>query len=279
MVQAIRSISGQEDSYLLAGHAALLLGDTETAQDMLLKSSNQLEALHMHRDLYNWEQALALANRLAPEEMPYISREYANQKELSGDFAAALPLYEKGLTEKEEDSEHNNLCRAGIARCSIRTGDFKRGIAEAEAIAQRQLYRDCAVALEAMGQHNDAARFYEKGEQFNSAAQVYIKAKNWPKVGELLSHITSPKLQSQYAKARRVVFYCYLYLIGRHLWAAPSEDSALLESRRRVPREPLGCVPWPPHHVLLLPAEKWRKITRRQPGPTSLRRTLRAPSV
>jgi WD repeat-containing protein 19 len=42
---------------------------------------------------------------------------------------------------------------------------------------------------------------YEQSESWDKAAQVYIKCKNWNKVGSLLSHIAAPKIHSQYAKA------------------------------------------------------------------------------
>ena len=45
---------------------------------------------------------------------------------------------------------------------------------------------------------------YEKGEFYDKAASVYIKTKNWAKVGELLPNLTSPKIYAQYAKAREV---------------------------------------------------------------------------
>ncbi|VDK22852.1 unnamed protein product [Anisakis simplex] len=35
----------------------------------------------MRRDLLHWEKALQLANRLAPEQIPFISKEYAQQLE------------------------------------------------------------------------------------------------------------------------------------------------------------------------------------------------------
>lgn len=51
-------------------------------------------------------------------------------------------------------------------------------------------------------QHNDAAMLYEKAEHFDKAAMMYIKLKNWPKVGQLLPQISSPKINVQYAKAK-----------------------------------------------------------------------------
>jgi hypothetical protein len=35
----------------------------------------------MRRDLLQWDQALHLAGKLAPEQIPYIAREYAQQLE------------------------------------------------------------------------------------------------------------------------------------------------------------------------------------------------------
>ena len=69
----------------------------------------------MHRDLLNWEQALKLATRLAIEEIPYISKEYALQLEFtfamsdvlicsvahivcSGQYFDALGTYERAVT-------------------------------------------------------------------------------------------------------------------------------------------------------------------------------------
>lgn len=38
----------------------------------------------MRKDLLDWEQALTLAKRLAPDEMSYIYLEYGNQLEMDG---------------------------------------------------------------------------------------------------------------------------------------------------------------------------------------------------
>lgn len=37
----------------------------------------------MRRDLLQWDQALHLAKTLAPEQIPYISREFAQQLEFT----------------------------------------------------------------------------------------------------------------------------------------------------------------------------------------------------
>ena len=43
-----------------------------------------------------WHYLINLANKLAPEEIPYISKEYAQQLEFTGAYADALLHYEKG---------------------------------------------------------------------------------------------------------------------------------------------------------------------------------------
>ena len=48
----------------------------------------------------------------------------------------------------------------------------------------------------------EAAQLYELAGYYEKAVAVYIRWKNWAKVGELLKHVTSPKLHLQYAKAR-----------------------------------------------------------------------------
>ena len=45
-----------------------------------------------------------------------------------GDYPSALKLFEKGQTQAEHDRDHNEQCSAGIARCSLRTGDIRRYI-------------------------------------------------------------------------------------------------------------------------------------------------------
>lgn len=83
-------------------------------------------------------------------------------------------------------------------------------------------------------QFSEAAQLYEKGQYYDKAASVYIRCKNWwdkhhcpfkpencstripihsfvlffcftklrAKVGELLPHVSSPKIHLQYAKAK-----------------------------------------------------------------------------
>ena len=53
-----------------------------------------------------------------------------------------------------------------------------------------------------MKQYNEAGTLFEAAQSWDKAASVYIKTKHWSKVGELMKHITSPKLLIQYAKAK-----------------------------------------------------------------------------
>ena len=47
----------------------------------------------MRRDILNWDQAINLAKTLAPEEVPYVSKEYAQQLEFTYVRNKILILY------------------------------------------------------------------------------------------------------------------------------------------------------------------------------------------
>uniref|UniRef100_H0X6K1 WD repeat domain 19 n=1 Tax=Otolemur garnettii TaxID=30611 RepID=H0X6K1_OTOGA len=111
-----------------------------------------------------------------------------------------LAHYEKGIT--GENKEHDEVCLAGVAQMSIRMGDIRRGVNQALKHPSRVLKRDCGAILENMKQFSEAAQLYEKGLYYDKAASVYIRCKNWAKVGELLPHVSSPKIHLQYAKAK-----------------------------------------------------------------------------
>ncbi|XP_019491540.1 PREDICTED: WD repeat-containing protein 19 [Hipposideros armiger] len=154
----------------------------------------------MRRDLLHWDNALQLAKRLAPDQIPFISKEYAVQLEVMGDYVNALAHYEKGIT--GDNKEHDEVCLAGVAQMSIRMGDIRQGVHQALRHPSRVLKRDCGAILENMKQFSEAAQLYEKGLYYDKAASVYIRCKNWAKVGELLPHVSSPKIHLQYAKAK-----------------------------------------------------------------------------
>lgn len=98
-------------------------------------------------------------------------------------------------------------------------------------------------------QFSEAAQLYEKGQYYDKAASVYIRCKNWwdkhqvtpsnlkmfvffvlpncftklrAKVGELLPHVSSPKIHLQYAKAKEadgkyVLSACACHIQGNKL--------------------------------------------------------------
>ncbi|NWW40546.1 WDR19 protein, partial [Panurus biarmicus] len=192
MVMSLEQVKGIEDHNLLAGHLAMFTSDFNLAQDLYLASSCPIAALEMRKDLQHWDRALQLAKRLAPDQIPFISKEYAVQLEFMGDYVNALAHYEKGITGNNE--EHDEICLAGVAQMSIRLGDIRRGVNQAIKHPSRILKRDCGAILENMKQFSEAAQLYEKGQYHDKAASVYIRCKNWAKVGELLPQVSSPKI-------------------------------------------------------------------------------------
>ncbi|UYV64330.1 WDR19 [Cordylochernes scorpioides] len=202
MVWDLRSIKDLEDKSLLAGHLAMFQGDFTLAEQLYLASRSPSAALAMRCDLLHWEPALQLARSLAPLQLPFISRQYALQLEFMGDYANALLHYEKGITNSPEHVEHDNICKMGVARTSIRCNNVQRGFQIAQSMDNRNLKKECAEILENMKQYSEAAMMYESAHYIDRATSLYIKLKNWTKVGELVAQCTSPRLQLQYAKAK-----------------------------------------------------------------------------
>ncbi|XP_012288065.1 WD repeat-containing protein 19 [Orussus abietinus] len=210
MVWALQKLNNVDELALLSGHICTLLGDYDQAEKFFLQSSQPVEALYLRRDLMQWEQALSLAQKLKPEEIPFIAREYAQQLEFTGNYPKALVNYERGLVDcgahinsSSQYLNHRTQCLAGIARMSIRCGDSRRGVGIAmDNDSPRSLRKECAEILESMKQFSEAAILYEKAEYFEKAASAYIKLKNWYKVGQLLPQVLSPKINIQYAKAK-----------------------------------------------------------------------------
>eukprot|EP00794_Sanderia_malayensis_P019431 gene19431-21353_t len=202
MVLSLQNIKDIEDKNLIAGYVAMFLEDTATAQELFLASGHPVAALDMRRDLLHWDQALELSKTLAPSEIPFISKEYGQQLEFTGDYPSALMHYEKGITNQAENKEHDDACTGGIARMAIRMGDARRGVKLAMKSSSKQVKKECALLLDSMKQYNEAGALYEASQAWDKAAAVYIKTKNWSKVGDLMQYITSPKLLIQFAKAK-----------------------------------------------------------------------------
>lgn len=56
--------------------------------------------------------------------------------------------YEQGLNSSDTDTDHLRYCREGIARCSIKCGNTKKGIDIALDIGSKKLLNECAELLE-----------------------------------------------------------------------------------------------------------------------------------
>ena len=65
-----------------------------------------------------------------------------------GDYPGALTHYERGVINNGGTEDHNNACKAGIARMTLRCGDIRRGVNIAAEMNNRQLKRECAEILE-----------------------------------------------------------------------------------------------------------------------------------
>jgi WD repeat-containing protein 19 len=204
MVESLDDIKNFEEINLLAGHCSILLNKNDEAKQFFAKSSVAVEALDLCRDLLQWEQAMALSTNLAKDQMPVIAREYAQQLELNGNHMEALINYDKAIKhfESDDDEDHFKVAKAGIARCTIRCGNFSNGIQIANELNDKQLFNECAEALEQMNQLSEAAVLYEKSENFDKACGLYIHLKQWSKVDKILPHVTSLKLHGQHAKAK-----------------------------------------------------------------------------
>ena len=149
---------------------------------------------------------MALSSNLAEDQLPFIAREYAQQLELNGNYIEALVNYEKALgdyqDDEEEEGQHFRVVKAGVARTSIRCGNYSKGIKIAAELRDKKLFYDCAEALEQMNQFTEAAQLYEKSESFDKSCALYIQLKQWNKVDKILPHVTSLKLYASHAKAK-----------------------------------------------------------------------------
>lgn len=213
MVMALERLMYVNEKNLLLGHVALLLKNFSEAQSHFMRSSRPTLALEMRRDLMHWDQALKLAEQLAPEEIPIISREYAVLLEFKGDIQSALDMYHKGIVDEDEGKDgdyevrkrvaHNKACTAGIARMTIRLGDIRKGFNLAMESDDKELCLECAQIFEEMKQWTDAASLYEKASMYDKAATIYIvETKNLSSAAKLMPHISSPKIFILFAKAK-----------------------------------------------------------------------------
>jgi WD repeat-containing protein 19 len=132
--------------------------------------------------------------------------------EFKGDYEVALRMYEGAMSATEEDPHGGPrrlctdaeyaLCMAGYARCTLRRGNLRKGIAMVLEADDMQLCRDCAAILEGnKATLSEAAALYERAQLFEKAAAIYIQIKSFAQAARIMGQVTLPKLHSQYAKA------------------------------------------------------------------------------
>ncbi|EFC50007.1 hypothetical protein NAEGRDRAFT_29690, partial [Naegleria gruberi] len=221
MVMALNELIKLDEINLIIGNLAMISGDFTDAESKFLQSTQPIKALEMRRDLMNWDRALQLAQNLDPNQIPVISREYANQLELKGEYQRAYDLYQRAVLDPNpENSSHNQICNEGLTRITIRLGDLRKGFELAMKSKNKKLCRECALIFEELSQFDDAAALYEEAEMYEKSAEVYIQNKSYTKVTNLMKskNIMNPRLHLQFAKAKE--------LEGKYEEAANSYEKA-----------------------------------------------------
>ncbi|KAG5503165.1 hypothetical protein GH5_04226 [Leishmania sp. Ghana 2012 LV757] len=216
LVLCLEKIRHIHEKNLLLGHVSMIMGYMKDAQNFFLRSSQPLCALEMRRDMMQWERALALAEQLAPEEVPVISREYAQQLEYRGEYAKAQEMFQQGhrklptghasmqlSVSVQEVERHNEQCRQGAARCQIRTGNITDAMRIAKESTDMSFVKDCAKLCEDNHHHEEAAQLYEKAGDLEQAATIYIeRCKNLKAAARLLPLIKSRNIIGIYAQGK-----------------------------------------------------------------------------
>ena len=220
-VMFMQRLAGVEDKRLLAGHIATLQRDYSEAQNCFLGSSHPAAALELRKNLLQWDQALSLVT-LAPEEMPIIAREYALQLEFKGQYSESLKMFKQAIatantnSSTNKNAEHRRVCVAGVMRNCFRLGDIATGMRLLDEKTDRLQLLECGTILASLKQSVEAGMLFERGQYFDKAAEIYLQskkhshdsvlilpeAKNYAKVTELLPHIASSKIHTQFAKAK-----------------------------------------------------------------------------
>jgi len=200
MVLYLERLQAVEDRQLLSGHVAGLLGHFAKAREYFLQSCCPDAALDMDCDFLHWDQALILAQSLAPQRLPMIFLKNAAALEGRGEHQQALNQYEQAMHNCKPSKQAE--CKAGIARTSLRLGDLSRGMQVATELKDPGVCRDCARLLEKMKQYGEAAQLYEEAGAFDKAATLYIQQSNFEQAAPLMSKISTPKVHLQFAKAK-----------------------------------------------------------------------------
>eukprot|EP00388_Colpodella_angusta_P039678 GDKK01048050.1.p1 GENE.GDKK01048050.1~~GDKK01048050.1.p1 ORF type:complete len:833 (+),score=157.68 GDKK01048050.1:185-2500(+) len=223
IVLCLEKIRHIKEKNILLGHVSMMAGNFDVAQTFFARSSRPILALEMRRDLLQWDHALGLAKEMAVEQVPLMSKEYAQQLEFKGEYVKALEIYQQGKMELPQGHQsaemearknialaHNLVCESGAARCMIRTGNIRGGVQLAQSLAGSNVAMECAKILEGLNQFEEAAAMYEQAGQFEKAVSLHIvETKNLKAAGRLLPKIKSRNILVMYAKAKETQHQAY----------------------------------------------------------------------
>ncbi len=136
----------------------------------------------MRKDLLDWDTALNLAQKLAPEEISLIYLEYGNQLEMDGKFGEAHSRFEQAIASSKdlvgspsEIYEHQIACQSGYIRMTFALGDLVKGAKLLNDIGDKKLISDCIAIIENLKQYLEAGTIYERISSWEKAAECYIK--------------------------------------------------------------------------------------------------------
>lgn len=91
---------------------------------------------------------------------------------------------------------------AGVARCTFRLGDLRRGVKLVTELGDSAVFKECAAILESMKQTAEAAALYEQGGQVEKAAQLFVQMKNLARAAPLMARVKASKVHAQFARAK-----------------------------------------------------------------------------
>ncbi|OAF70691.1 WD repeat-containing protein 19 [Intoshia linei] len=204
------TFKNEEEMKVLCGHIYQFNGKFNEAQNLFMNSSKPNLALQMRRNLLQWDEALRLAQTISPGSVELITLQYAQELELHEDTSKALVMYNTSIENHDsfkgvkEDIPQNyiEICKGGISRCLIQSGQIREGINMALELDKKDLKLECAEILEKLKQWNEAANLYEKCNIYDKAAECYIRNKNWEAVERQLEFVHQPRLFYQFARAK-----------------------------------------------------------------------------
>ena len=218
-VLLLDGLKNEDDFYLVSGHCSTLLADFEMAQKLFLLSREPLWALKMRRDLLQFDRALELSHRLAPDQLPAICLEYAQQMEFQQKYKESLALYQRAQRQHEQlgvrvgppsmsmsmatesaAADAVQQCLCGVVRCTLRIGYIQKGVALALEAESSSLQHECGNLLQSMKQYDEAGQLFVRCAQTTKAVNCFILSKNWEAVQPLLSKLSTPSLHIRYAK-------------------------------------------------------------------------------